>query len=187
MKEFINKVGKKTILIMGVLMILILSAGTYAWFSWSSSETSMSLTVGDINGVSLILTPYKFNSSLAPSLSYENNDYVMVTAENKNAEDSMISLYYIIDKMDMELINSSFKYTILRSIDDGNTFSEYTSGDFSNANTENNYYLFQNEILAAGSKYLYKVYIWIDGNMENNISMQKGMFEAELNAEIFAM
>ncbi len=175
---------QKRILVMIFMLLLVIIGGTYAWFTYRSNETKMVLTVGDINKLKISLTPYKINTSFAPSLTYEGNEYTMVTAMNNSDATAVFDLYYEINNIDDSLISEDFKYTILRSIDNGNTYEEYLTGNFSTALNNNNLIIFNDESVPLHTTYFYQVFLWIDGSVNDNTSMSGAIFNGQLNAEI---
>ena len=181
-KETIN-LTKKHIIIVIITILLITIAGTFAWLSWKSNETALVLTVGDINSAQVILKPYQINSTITPVLTYENEEYTEVTATNNSTTDKEIKLFYKINNIDAELVSTDFKYTITKSEDNGTTYTEYLSGDFSTASTDNDFYIME-EKLPTSTTYKYKVYIWLSSSDENQVDIQGKTFNCELRAII---
>jgi len=175
------KISKKSLLISIISILAVFVVGTFAWFTWRSNETALVLTVGDIKNLNITLAPYKFNSSIVPSSSYNTNDYVQVKASN-NSEDMSYSvgLFYRINSIDPELVSSDFQYTVEKSTD-GSTYTSYKTGDFSTAQSGVDYPILTAEELSADTTCHYRVYIWIESNGDQS-SMQGKIFDAELRA-----
>ena len=129
---------KKIYLVWGILVILIMLVGSYAYFLWRTSESRLVLTVGNINNIQVTLKPYKIDTEILPVLSYENEDYVNVDAVNSSNSDKKFKLYYKINTIAEELKNSNFKYTITKSVDGGSTYSEIKTDTFSNVEENQN-------------------------------------------------
>jgi len=180
--------NKKILLVLLIMILLTSIVGTFAWLSWSTSESALKLTVGTIESVRVSLSPYRINSSITPSTSYDyETDTVkpivtMVDAVNNKNEDSLFNLYYRVNNIDEELKDENFKYTILKSTD-GSTYSEYKTGNFLEASNGSELVILE-ETIPTGSTYLYKVYVWIDGNNGDQSSMQGKVFDGELRANI---
>ena len=189
-KKFDNKeikkninLTKKHIIIIIIAILLITIAGTFAWLSWRSNDTALVLTVGDINSAQVILKPYQINATITPVLTYENEEYTEVTATNNSTTAKVIKLFYKINNIDAELVSTNFKYTITKSTDNGSTYTEYLSGDFSTASTDSEFYIME-ESISASNAYKYKVYIWLYSSDENQTNVQGKTFNGELRASI---
>ena len=168
-----------------ILSILIISiVGTLAWLTWKSKETALVLTVGEIDGTRVTLKPYVIEDILIPELTYEGKEVIEVNIKNNGNEDSQVVLYYNISKIDDELITDNFKYTILRSTDNGNSYTEYKEGNFVNANISSDFIILKEDI-PKNTEYNYQIYTWLDGSNETSSSIQGKVFKAELNASIY--
>lgn len=176
------KLSNKNILLIVIGIVLVSLAGTFAWFTWRSNDTALVLTVGDISSAQVTLKPYKINAELAPTTSYENEVYTNVTAVNNSTTSKKVSLYYHINKIDSELISTSFKYTITKSTDNGSTYTEYKTGNFSTAANNIDLYI-MDETVDGNNNIKYKVYIWLDGTGPNEGVAGKS-FSGELRAKI---
>ena len=179
----INKLGKKSIIITIFSILLVTIIGTAAWLTWRSNDTALVLTIGDLNTAQVILKPYKINTEILPVNSYENELYTDVEAINSSSTSKKIKLFYRITNIDEELITEDFKYTITRSTDNGSTYEEYQSGNFSTAQNNQDFYILK-ENIPGNTTYKYKVYIWLDGSNGNQTEVQGKKFEGELRAEI---
>lgn len=180
-KKKIN-LSKKSIIIIIITFILTIIAGTFAWLTWKSNETALVLTVGDIDDVQVVLKPYQINTEVSPVLSYDGEEYVSVTATNNGKSSKMVKLFYQISNIDTELVSTDFKYTITKSTDNGVTYTEYLSGNFSTASSTSNFNIMEDRI-QSNTIYKYRIYIWLDGNNIQS-DIQGKSFKAELRAEI---
>ena len=182
------KLSKKNIIFILLFIIITLIVGTLAWLTWKSKETSLVLTIGEINDAQVIIKPYKIEKTLVPSTNYNPNDPELINVEavNKNHNhNKKIKLYYRINDISPELKTTSFKYTITKSTNNGSSYSVYKSGNFSTAENGKNMYVLE-EILPQNSTYKYKVYVWLDGNSGNQGNIQGKTFNGELRAEIYS-
>lgn len=180
MGEWINK-NKKIILTIFLMLIIIIS-GTVAWLTWKSKESSLVLTVGEVNGPSISLYPYQLNGTLSPVLNYGSVDYVQVEATNNRSKEVKAKLFYNVKSIDNALISSDVKYTVTSSDSKNGTYTEYATGDFSSAlagETQN----VANISIPANSNKFYRVYLWLDGNGSNSSNMQNKTLSLELKAE----
>ena len=163
-------------------MLLVMLVGSYAYFSWRTSESRLVLTVGNINNIQVTLKPYRIDTELLPVLTYENEDYVSVDAVNSSNSDKKFKLYYKINTIDEELKNSNFKYTITKSVDGGSTYSEIKTDTFSNVEENQNITIYDYTISGKTTE-KYRVYIWLDGSEEGQTNVVGKTFNAELRAE----
>ena len=173
---------KKIYLVWGILVLLVMLVGSYAYFSWRTSESRLVLTVGNINNIQVTLKPYRIDTELLPVLTYENEDYVSVDAVNSSNSDKKFKLYYKINTIDEELKNSNFKYTITKSVDGGSTYSEIKTDTFSNVEENQNITIYDYTISGKTTE-KYRVYIWLDGSEEGQTNVVGKTFNAELRAE----
>ena len=186
-----NKNANRSILFIAISIAVVVITGTFAWLSWRSQNTAMVLTIGDIKGLSVSLKPYQIDAKLSPVSSYTSSTNVVkvdVTAANAKSEADDFKLYYKIDEIDDELIDSGFKYTIAKCTSSCSNQNNYTvlnnaGGDFSSASSNSNLEIYQEEI-PANATYNYKVYLWIDSSSGNQSNMQNKTFEGELRAKI---
>ena len=162
---------------------LLLIAGTFAWLSYRSNDTAMVLTIGDINNVEITLFPYQVKTEISPVNSYQGQQYVDVTATNSSSRYMNYTLFYDINSIDSVLKSNDFKYTIERSIDNGSSYTEYKTGNFSTANTTDNFVIL-NEDIPNNKVYKYRVYVWLDGTNNEQSEVQGAIFKADLRAEI---
>lgn len=180
MGEWINK-NKKIILTIFLMLIIIIS-GTVAWLTWKSKESSLVLTVGEVNGPSLSLYPYQLNGTLSPVLNYEGVNYVQVEATNNRSKEVKAKLFYNVKSIDNALISGDVKYTVTSSDSKNGTYTEYATGDLSSASAGGTQDV-ANISIPANSNKFYRVYLWIDGNSSNSSNMQNKTLSLELRAE----
>ena len=175
---------KKKIYIISLLLIgIVIITGTFAWLTWKSNETSLVLTIGDINNVQVVLKPYQISREIIPVLTYTSEEYTEVSVVNNSLKSKKVKLYYHVNNIDNELISSDFLYTIEKSTDGGNTYTEYLSGNFSSATDNSDLYI-MDETIPKNTNYKYRVYIWLDGSSSGQGSIQGKKFSGELRAEI---
>ena len=175
---------KKKMYIISLLLIgIVIITGTFAWLTWKSNETSLVLTVGDINNVQVVLKPYQISREIIPVLTYTSEEYTEVSVVNNSLKSKKVKLYYHVNNIDSELISSDFLYTIEKSTDDGNTYTEYLSGNFSSATDNSDLYI-MDETIPKNTSYKYRVYLWLDGSNSSQGSIQGKKFSGELRAEL---
>ena len=168
-KKNIKEIMSKRYIQIGILIVLISLVGlasTYAWFTWkSSSNTNVTLSIGNLADVTFTSGPDINISNLAPVYNY--TDGVSTTFVMKNNSTTNNLNYEIkldVTSISNELKSESFKYTLLK---DNKVLQ---TGNFKNA-VNGKTLILNTGLLAKGSTSNYKLYFWIDGNIENGSSM----------------
>ena len=179
-----NKMSKGKEILAILLLTMVIGTGTLAWIVWSSKDnTKMNVTIGDLADVSF-KTGNDINiSNLSPSFNYDDGVLTEFSIRKKkglvvelNAE-----IYLDITSISNELKNDSFKYVLLSS-SDVNTYNEVISSSFKDASVGKLDIV--TDIPLTDGKTYYKFYIWIDGNNENNETMQGKNLKGTLNVEV---
>ena len=169
---------KKKYLKIALIFICIISItliGTYALKLWSSTDnTELTFRIGEYQTDSMICKASEdiTVSNIGPVFDYMKDGEVIpftVLASSTNEEKLFIN--FNISSITDNLKEKSFKYVLLSSIDKIN-YNEITSGNFLNINSNDTLELISNYVINKTT--YYKLIIYIDGNMENPISMQNG-------------
>ena len=154
-----------------LLISLVSSAGTYAWFTWiSPSNTSVTLSIGNLADVTFTSGPDINITNLAPVYNYTDGVSTTFTVRNANSTDSLLYKVKLeITSIANELKDESFKYTLLK---DNKVVKTGNLKDAVNGNT----LILNTSSLDKGSTSspkisTFKLYFWIDGNIENNFNM----------------
>ena len=176
--------NKRKLILSLVLLTSVVLLGTFAWYVWSSKDnTSMNVTIGDLADVSF-KTGNDINiTNLSPSFNYDDGALTEFSIRKKKGltTDLYTNIYLDITSISDTLKSPSFKYELLSS-SDGNTYNKVSSGNFQDASIGKLNILVDTP-LADGKTY-YKLYIWIDGNEENNTSMQSSSMKGVLNVNV---
>ena len=176
--------NKRKLILSLVLLTSVVLLGTFAWYVWSSKDnTSMNVTIGDLADVSF-KTGNDINiTNLSPSFNYDDGALTEFSIRKKKGltTDLYTNIYLDITSISDTLKSPSFKYELLSS-SDGNTYNNVSSGNFQDASIGKLNILVDTP-LADGKTY-YKLYIWIDGNEENNTSMQSSSMKGVLNVNV---
>ena len=179
-----NKMSKGKEILAILLLTLVIGTGTLAWIVWSSKDnTKMNVTIGDLADVSF-KTGNDINiNNLSPSFNYDDGVLTEFSIRKKKglAMPLNTNIYLDITSISDELKNDSFKYVLLSS-SDGNTYNEVISSSFKDASV-GKLDIVTDSPLTDGKTY-YKFYIWIDGNNENNETMQGKSLKGTLNVEV---
>ena len=184
--EDIRKISTKSIIMLILAVIAVITVGTFAWLTYRSNDTAMVLTIGEIDGMTVTLKPYQINTSLVPTNDYSTQEYVNVSANNKKTKGEKFRLYYQVDSIDSALINNSFKYTIVKSTNNWSSQTVVKEGNFSTASSGNELEIYTETVPGNNTTYQYRVYLWIDSTDGNQTSMQGKVFKGELRAEIIS-
>ena len=154
-----------------LLISLVSSAGTYAWFTWiSPSNTSVTLSIGNLADVTFTSGPDINITNLAPVYNYTDGVSTTFTVRNTNSTDSLLYKVKLeITSIANELKDESFKYTLLK---DNKVIKTGNLKDAVNGNP----LILNTSSLDKGSTSspkisTFKLYFWLDGNMENNSNM----------------
>ena len=154
-----------------LLISLVSSAGTYAWFTWiSPSNTSVTLSIGNLADVTFTSGPDINISNLAPVYNYTDGVSTTFTVKNTNSTDSLLYKVKLeITSIANELKDESFKYTLVKDnkvVKTGN-LKDAVSGNTLILNTSS----LDKGSTSSPKISTFKLYFWIDGNMENNSNM----------------
>ena len=169
---------KKKYLKIALIFICIISItliGTYALKLWSSTDnTELTFRIGEYQTDSMICKASEdiTVSNIGPVFDYMKDGEVIpftVLASSTNEEKLFIN--FNISSITDNLKEESFKYILLSSIDKVN-YNEVVKGNFLNINNNDTLELISNYVINKTT--YYKLIIYIDGNMENPISMQNG-------------
>lgn len=167
-----------------LLVSLIGSMGTYAWFTWSSTNnTSVTLAIGKLADVTFTTGPDIKVDNLSPVYNYTDGASTTFTIENRDTKDTLIYTVKLnIINIDYELQDKTFKYTLLENnkvVKEG-TFEKAQSDSSLTLNTS---------VLTKATSYRnvtsnYKLYFWIDGNEENNPNMMNKSLTGKIDVSI---
>ena len=179
-----NKISKGKEILAILLLTMVIGTGTIAWIVWSSKDnTKMNVTIGDLADVSFKSGNDINISNLSPSFYYDDGALTEFSIRKKKGLTMTLNtnIYLDITSISDELKNDNFKYVLLSS-SDGNTYNEVISSSFKDASI-GKLSIVTDSPLTDGKTY-YKFYIWIDGNNENNTTMQGKSLKGTLNVNV---
>ena len=167
-----------------LLISLVSSAGTYAWFTWiSPSNTSVTLSIGNLADVTFTSGPDINISNLAPVYNYTDGVSTTFTVRNTNSTDSLLYKVKLeITSIANELKNESFKYTLLKDnkvVKTGN-LKDAVSGNTLILNTSS----LDKGSTSSPKISTFKLYFWIDGNIENNFNMMNKSLVSKIDVGV---
>jgi surface protein len=176
MEEIMNKY--KLYMIVGIVLLVLSIAGSLAYYVWSSSTTSIAgnLCLPEIyfTGGATINGKLKPVSSKEEGLIKEIEVNLHKTCNNDTA---VMNLYLSLDLLPTTLQENTFVYELYN----GNN-ERISSGNFSDKKQGDTITLASNEIVTSDVS-IYTLYIYIDGNRDNPITMSNNSFRFNIYGE----
>ena len=181
MKNKINKfIHSKYLLIslIVLLILLVIATGTYAWFTWrSTNNTSLTMNIGKLTDVTFNSGNDISTNTLAPVFNYTDGEKTTFSINNKDASGTTLS-YSVklnITSIASELKSTDLKYVLLKN----DTIVQ--EGDFSSIITGSNT-IYSDSISSSGTTN-FIFYLYIDGNGENNLNMMNKSLVGTITVE----
>ena len=168
----------KLYMILGIILLVLSITGSLAYYVWSSSTTSISgnLCLPEIyfTGGATINGKLKPVSSKEEGLIKEIEVNLHKTCNNDTA---VMNLYLSLDLLPTTLQENTFVYELYN----GNN-ERISSGNFSDKKQGDTITLASNEIVTSNVP-IYTLYIYIDGNRDNPITMSNNNFRFNIYGE----
>ena len=168
----------KLYMILGIVLLVLSIAGSLAYYVWSSSTTSIAgnLCLPEIyfTGGATINGKLKPVSSKEEGLIKEIEVNLHKTCNNDTA---VMNLYLSLDLLPTTLQENTFVYELYN----GNN-ERISSGNFSDKREGDTITLAENEIVTSNVS-IYTLYIYIDGNRDNPITMTNQNFRFNIYGE----
>lgn len=181
MKNKINKfIHSKYLLIslIVLLILLVIATGTYAWFTWrSTNNTSLTMNIGKLADVTFNSGNDISTSTLAPVYNYTDGEKTTFRINNKDTTGASLdyNIKLNITSIASELKSSDLKYVLLKD----NTIVK--EGNFSTMVVGTNT-IYSNSISSSGTTN-FIFYLYIDGNSENNLNMMNKSLVGTITVE----
>ncbi|MCI7241593.1 MAG: hypothetical protein MR550_03520, partial [Bacilli bacterium] len=176
-----NKKKYFNIVLIFICIISITLIGTYALKLWSSTNnTELTFRIGEYstNGITCKTSEDITVSNIGPIFDYNvDGEIIPFTVVAGSSNEEKLYINFNIENITSNLKEESFKYILLSSTDKTN-YNEVVSGNFLNVNSNDTIELISNYVITKTT--YYKLIIYIDGNMENPISMQNGSITGNL-------
>ena len=176
-----NKKKYFNIALIFICIISITLIGTYALKLWSSTNnTELTFRIGEYstNGITCKTSEDITVSNIGPIFDYNlDGEIIPFTVVAGSSNEEKLYINFNIENITSNLKEESFKYILLSSTDKTN-YNEVVSGNFLNVNSNDTIELISNYVITKTT--YYKLIIYIDGNMENPISMQNGSITGNL-------
>lgn len=168
----------KLYMILGIILLVLSITGSLAYYVWSSSTTSIAgnLCLPEIyfTGGATINGKLKPVSSKEEGLIKEIEVNLHKTCNNDTA---VMNLYLSLDLLPTALQENTFVYELYN----GNN-ERISSGNFSDKKQGDTITLASNEIVTSNVS-IYTLYIYIDGNRDNPITMSNNNFRFNIYGE----
>ena len=168
----------KLYMILGIILLVLSITGSLAYYVWSSSTTSIAgnLCLPEIyfTGGATINGKLKPVSSKEEGLIKEIEVNLHKTCNNDTA---VMNLYLSLDLLPTALQENTFVYELYN----GNN-ERISSGNFSDKKEGDTITLAENEIVTSNVS-IYTLYIYIDGNRDNPITMTNNNFRFNIYGE----
>ena len=168
----------KLYMILGIVLLVLSITGSLAYYVWSSSTTSIAgnLCLPEIyfTGGATINGKLKPVSSKEEGLIKEIEVNLHKTCNNDTA---VMNLYLSLDLLPTTLQENTFVYELYN----GNN-ERISSGNFSDKKQGDTITLASNEIVTSDVS-IYTLYIYIDGNRDNPITMSNNSFRFNIYGE----
>lgn len=168
----------KLYMIFGIVLLVLSITGSLAYYVWSSSTTSIAgnLCLPEIyfTGGATINSKLKPVSSKEEGLIKEIEVNLHKTCNNDTA---VMNLYLSLDLLPTALQENTFVYELYN----GNN-ERISSGNFSDKKQGDTIALAENEIVTNNVS-IYTLYIYIDGNRDNPITMTNQNFRFNIYGE----
>ena len=185
-----NKIGfslGRLIITLCMVMVVVVG-GTFAWLTYSSKQSALVLTIGDINDTQIKLSPYQVEGNISPGTDHTSGVSSEVEVSKGNNNSTSFALFYKINQLDTTLIDKGLSYTIINK----QTGAKVKEGRFSelidtskplpkeviilDTNTD--------ATLSANTVAYYSVYLWVDSKVGNQNDIQNSTLDVELNGSI---
>ena len=166
MKNKINNfIRSKFFIVILVLffIVLITITGTYAWFTWSSTEnTELTMTIDEFTDV-VFTSGNDITTGLTPVFNYYDGKSTSFTITNRGTETFSYNVYLNVDSIDSKLVSEQVKYALVKNNElvTINNLSTVIIGTPIN--------IYSSSITNSSDSFVF--YLYIDGNEENDIDM----------------
>ena len=168
----------KLYMIFGIVLLVLSITGSLAYYVWSSSTTSI---VGNLCLPEIYFTGgATINGKLKPVSSKEEGlikEIEVNLHKTCNNDTAVMNLYLSLDLLPTALQENTFVYELYN----GNS-ERISSGNFSDKKQGDTITLASNEIVTSDVS-IYTLYIYIDGNRDNPITMSNNNFRFNIYGE----
>ena len=183
-KNRFKKFNKKDfkVLIIFITLIFILAGGTFAWYSWNATDIGVDFVINSNIRIAVDGGVDITGKELYPTLDYTDTNYAITKTikswllDPNDANNSTFNLKLNVMGISDNLKSSSFRWRIHKNGE------LKASGNFASVSTGASINLITNQI-ATTSKDIYTLYIYIDGSVDNAVTIANGTYNFRLVAE----
>ena len=186
-----NNNKKKIFIITGIsllVLIAIIIGGTYAWYSWNTSDNEVTKIAAGIGTATVTFDGgSNINANLKP-VPDKSKGIVKTIKVKADTTGLLFNMYLDITSIDVDLKDESFRYEFYRGtnkVKEGNFSDSYLTSNTDTCSKNNTKHI----VLLTGESIStvyadYTLYIWIDGeNYENPSTMMNKTFSFKLHAD----
>ena len=173
---------KKIILIIGIISVILLVSGiTYSWFKWRSSDNAnVRIVIDNTSGLEITFVGGdNITGSLEPTLTKEEG-IVKNFSASTNGLDVPMNIFLKLNSLSDELKDSTFKWELYKDSTLLNSGSFATDEIVNRTNNNATDYTLIVDDKVGSTTVNYTLYLWIDGNVNNNPSMASKSFDFDL-------
>ncbi len=176
-----SKIVKLMIIV--IILIVIALVGTYALTIWRSQEnTELTLRIGDISGFYCTKGDNIEINNIGPIFDYTiDGESTTFSIDNQTNETANVTVKFHITTITDNLKEESFKYVLMTNTNNS-SYTVYKEDDFKDVTSNSSITLLDNYEVGLSTRVSFKLVIYIDGNMENPITMQGGSLVGYLDA-----
>jgi len=182
-----------TISIITLIITVIASAVTYAWFSWSTTSENETRIVTNMGAAKVYFNSGANITSAKLRPTIEKEDGIVKNITVKTSKDTAykisFNLYLDVISIDDGLKDTTFKYALYKvgtadAVAEGNFSQNSLNSNLVTCTTNNTSHivLVSDEAITT-TKQEYKLYIWIDGTVDNPETMENQKFSFKLHAD----
>ena len=181
--EVNNKSKIVKLMIIVICLIVIALVGTYALTIWRSQEnTELTLRIGDISGFYCTKGDNIEINNIGPIFDYTiDGESTTFSIDNQTNETANVTVKFHITTITDNLKEESFKYVLMTNTNNS-SYTVYKEDDFKDVTSNSSITLLDNYEVGLSTRVSFKLVIYIDGNMENPITMQGGSLVGYLDA-----
>ena len=185
-----NNNKKKIFIITGISLLVLIAiiGGTYAWYSWNTSDDEVTKIAAGIGTATVTFDGGSdINANLRP-VSDKSKGIVKTIKVKSDTAGLLFNMYLDITSIDVDLKDESFRYEFYRGtnkVKEGNFSDSYLTSNTDTCSKNNTKHI----VLLTGESIStvyadYTLYIWIDGeNYENPSTMMNKTFSFKLHAD----
>ena len=185
-----NNNKKKIFIITGISLLVLIAiiGGTYAWYSWNTSDDEVTKIAAGIGTATVTFDGGSdINANLRP-VSDKSKGIVKTIKVKSDTAGLLFNMYLDITSIDTGLKDESFRYEFYRGtnkIKEGNFSDSYLTSNTDTCSKNNTKHIVLLTGESISTAYAdYTLYIWIDGeNYENPSTMMNKTFSFKLHAD----